>query len=120
MIVISVPQVWFPLEDHGVVIGGRPRKGKVFALPYIRPLHRRFAAARVFSSGELDRLFTAGGAAELLATAYVSPHFERAASRRGTWESRVVFLRGVLDRCEKIPVLKELTGVSILKAYRKR
>jgi SAM-dependent methyltransferase len=36
-----------------------------------------------------------------------------------SWESKVAFLRHVLDRCEHIPRLRAVTGVSMLKAYRK-
>jgi SAM-dependent methyltransferase len=119
IIVISVPQVWFPFENHGARIGNRPISGKIFGLPYVRPLHRKYALARIFSSADLDRLFVSEEV-ELLETRYASPQFERAAAREGTWESRFTFLRAVLDRGESVPVLQALTGVSMLKAYRKR
>ncbi len=118
VIVISVPQVWFPVENHGMKIGGHIFPRKIPGLPYLRPLHRKLAIARVFSSAGLDRLFLPLGT-ELLATAYAAPQFERAASHPGSWESRLAFLRGFLGRCEQIPVLRALTGVSLLKAYRK-
>ncbi len=117
-VVISVPQVWFPFENHGMRIGVRTFSGKIPLLPYIRPLHRKLSNARVFSSGEIDRLFLPNGM-ELLETSYASPQFERAAALAGTWESRFTFLRDFLDHCEKIPILRVLTGVSMLKAYRK-
>ena len=119
VIVISVPQVWFPFENHGARIGSRVFPGKIPLLPYVRPLHRKYSLARVFSSADMDRLFLSKDI-ELLGTGYASPQFERAAAREASWESKFVFLRDVLDRCEKIPVLRALTGVSILKAYRKR
>jgi SAM-dependent methyltransferase len=118
IIVVSVPQVWFPLENHGVRIGKNIYSGKVPVLPYIRPLHRKCSLARVFSSAEMDRLFLSRGM-ELLGTSYAPPQFERAAAREGSWESRLVFLKRIFDRCEKIPVLRVLAGVSMLKAYRK-
>ncbi len=118
VIVISVPQVWFPFENHGVHIGNRVFSRKIAILPYIRPLHRKWSLARVFSSAEMDRLFLPKGM-ELLGTSYASPQFERSAAQPNSWESRLVFLRDVLDRCERIPVLRAIAGVSMLKAYRK-
>jgi 2-polyprenyl-3-methyl-5-hydroxy-6-metoxy-1,4-benzoquinol methylase len=118
LVVISVPQVWFPFENHGARIGKRTYGGKIPLLPYIRPLHKKYSAARVFSSAEMDRLFLPRGM-ELLETSYASPQFERAAAKPDSWERRFMFLRDVLDWCERIPALRALTGVSMLKAYRK-
>lgn len=117
VVIISVPQVWFPFENHGIYLNGRTINQKIPLLPYIRPLHRKFATARVFSSGELDGIFISRGL-RLVETAYAAPQFERAAAGR-SWERNFVFLRGMLDRCERTPILRELTGVSILKAYQK-
>lgn len=119
VIVVSTPQVWFPFENHGARIGNRTYPCKIPFLPWFRPLHRKYSLARVFSADELDRLFLSEET-ELLGTTYASPQFERAAARNGSWESRLVFLRHVLDRCERIPIVRALTGVSLLKAYRKR
>jgi ubiquinone/menaquinone biosynthesis C-methylase UbiE len=119
IVVISVPQVWFPFENHGARVGDRIYSNKIPLLPYLRPLHRKYSLARVFSSAEMDDLFLSKEM-EVLGTSYASPQFERAAARETSWESKFVFLRDVLDRCEKIPVLRALTGVSMLKAYRKR
>ena len=119
VIVISVPQVWFPFENHGARVGDRVYSSKIPLLPYLRPLHRKYSLARVFSSGEMNELFLSKEM-ELLGTSYASPQFERAAMRATSWESKFVFLRDVLDRCERIPVLRALTGVSMLKTYRKR
>jgi 2-polyprenyl-3-methyl-5-hydroxy-6-metoxy-1,4-benzoquinol methylase len=118
VIVVSVPQVCFPFENHGVRIANRIYARKVPLLPYVRPLHRKWSLARVFSSSEMDRLFIPKGT-ELLATSYAAPQFERAAAQTDSWEASFAFLRPILDRCEKIPVLRALTGVSLLKAYRK-
>jgi SAM-dependent methyltransferase len=118
VIVISVPQVWFPFENHGVQIGTRFYGVKIPLLPYVRPLHRKYSVARVFSSTEMDRAFVSGGM-KLLGTSYASPQFERAAAQANSWEGKFSFLRGLLDRCENIPGLRALTGVSMLKAYQK-
>jgi len=119
IIVVSVPQVWFPFENHGARIGNRVFSCKIPLLPYVRPLHRKYSLARIFSSADMDRLFLSNEV-ELLGTGYASPQFERAAARQDSWESKFVFLRDVLERCERVPVLRALTGVSMLKAYRKR
>ncbi len=39
VIVVSVPQVWFPFENHGAQIGDKVYARKIPFLPYIRPLH---------------------------------------------------------------------------------
>jgi SAM-dependent methyltransferase len=118
VIVISVPQVWFPCENHGARIGHREYLGKIPLLPYLRPLHKKWSLARVFSSAEMDRLFLPAGM-EILGTAYAAPQFERAAANSDSWESKLVFLRAILDRCERIPLARALMGVSMLKAYRR-
>jgi len=118
VLIISVPQVWFPFENHGMRVGQTTYEGKIPLLPYVRPLHRKYSLARVFSSNQMDDLFLSQGLA-LLATAYVSPQFERAAANENSWESKLKFLRSLIERCENIPILRALTGVSMLKAYRK-
>jgi SAM-dependent methyltransferase len=118
VLVVSVPQPWFPIENHGIRWRGRNLERKIPLLPYIPPLHRRYALARVFSSSAMDRLFVTRGL-ELIATGYAAPQFERAGARAGSIESRIAFVRPLLERCETIPGLRALTGVSMLKAYRK-
>jgi SAM-dependent methyltransferase len=118
VVVISVPQAWFPFENHGMRIGKKLYPCKIPFLPYMRPLHRKYSLARIFSSADMDHLFLSRGM-ELLETAYASPQFERAAANSDSWESRLAFLRNALNACETIPVLRELTGVSMLKAYQK-
>jgi ubiquinone/menaquinone biosynthesis C-methylase UbiE len=115
-VAVSVPHVWFPVECHGMCVNGRMCHRKIPLLPYLRPLHRRWALARIFSSSEMDSLF---GALMPIATEYATPQFERVASSGNGWESKFRFLRKALDRCESVPVLRQLFGVSMLKAYRK-
>ena len=118
VIVVSVPQVWFPFENHGAQIGDKVYARKIPFLPYLRPLHRKWSLARVFSSAEMDRLFLSNGM-ELLGTSYATPQFERAGAQANAWERRFVFLRNMLNRCENTPGLRALVGVSMLKAYQK-
>ncbi|GMU80108.1 MAG: hypothetical protein AMXMBFR46_28930 [Acidimicrobiia bacterium] len=117
LIVVSTPQVWFPLETHGMRWRGREIEKKVPLLPYLRPLHRKLALARLFSSRELDRRFAAHGCTTL-ATGYAAPQFERQASGSKGWEARVRDIRPLLDACERIPGLRCIAGVSLLKAFR--
>jgi 2-polyprenyl-3-methyl-5-hydroxy-6-metoxy-1,4-benzoquinol methylase len=118
IIAVSVPHVWFPFENHGVQIGTRFYARKIPLLPYVRPLHRKYSVARVFSSAEMDRSFVSAGM-KLLGTSYASPQFERAAAQANSWEGKFSFLRGLLNRCENVPGIRALTGVSMLKAYQK-
>lgn len=93
VIVVSTPQVWFPFENHGARIGNRTYSFTIPLLRWVRPLHRKYSLARVFSSAEMDRLFLSQET-ELLGTSYATPQFERDATRDGSWESRLAFLRG--------------------------
>jgi ubiquinone/menaquinone biosynthesis C-methylase UbiE len=118
VLVVSVPHVLFPVENHGIRVGRYVFEGKIPFLPYLRPLHKMCSLARVFSSTEMDRLFIERKL-ELLETAYASPQFERAAANPSSWESKLAFLRPVLDKFESVPLLRALSGVSMLKAFRK-
>ncbi|MES2708322.1 MAG: class I SAM-dependent methyltransferase [Verrucomicrobiota bacterium] len=60
-LLITVPNRWFPFENHGARIGSRLWRGRVPLLPYFPWLHRRFAVARVFTVGDLDALFLPEG-----------------------------------------------------------
>jgi len=55
-LVLTVPNRWFPFENHGAQIG-RWRLGRVPLLTYLPFLHKRYALARVFSLKDLIRLF---------------------------------------------------------------
>ena len=51
---VTTPNRWFPFETHGPLIGGRRRKPWLApGLPRLRPLHRRWSDARVFTRREL-------------------------------------------------------------------
>lgn len=116
LIVISVPHDWFPIEAHGITIAGRGYHGKVPLLPYIRPLHRRWAMARIFSSQEMDALFPGFS---LLETGYAAPQIERSAANGREWARFATPLRGTLDALSTVPGIQRFVGVSMLKAYRK-
>ena len=118
LLVVSVPQIGFPIETHGMRVGRRIIDAKIPLLPWIRPLHRRIGLARVFRERELDSLFL-GRRLEAVDRGFAAPQFERAAAKMGSWESRVAFLRELLEWAERVPGLRRLVGVSMLKAYRK-
>ena len=60
-LVITVPNRWFPFENHGIRIGAWERHGRIPLLTYLPWLHRRISIARVFKAGDLDSLFLPHG-----------------------------------------------------------
>jgi SAM-dependent methyltransferase len=73
-LLITVPNRWFPFENHGAKIG--PFKmGRVPLLPYFRFLHRRFSLARVFTLRDLRNLLEPLGLT-LRGVDYAWPTFE--------------------------------------------
>ncbi len=79
-LLITVPNRWFPFENHGMRIGAREWAGRVPLLTYLPWLHRRFAIARVFSVRDLDSLFVARGLVRS-GVAYAWPTFEHRGNR---------------------------------------
>src|SRR5271170_40695 len=55
-LLITVPNRWFPCENHGATILGR-KFSRVPLITYLPPLHNAVAYARVYTVGALDRLF---------------------------------------------------------------
>lgn len=54
--ILTVPNRWFPFENHGAQIG-KWRLGRVPLLTYWPSLHAKYALARVFTLKDLVRLF---------------------------------------------------------------
>jgi SAM-dependent methyltransferase len=53
---VTTPNRWWPLEQHGWVIGNIRFHGVLFpGLTWLRPLHRRLSDASAFSGRELDK-----------------------------------------------------------------
>ena len=73
-LLLTVPNRWFPFENHGAKIGPL-QLGRVPLLPYFPFLHRRFALARVFTLRDLRRLFEPLGFS-LKCVDYAWPTFE--------------------------------------------
>jgi SAM-dependent methyltransferase len=80
-LLVTGPNRYFPLETHGVLIGGRRFSPLAFpGLPWIPPLHRRMADARSFTVRWLRARLCASGF-DLRAHDYIMPPFDR--SRAG-------------------------------------
>jgi SAM-dependent methyltransferase len=74
-LLITVPNRWFPFENHGARIGRWQWGGRVPLLPYWPWLHRRTALARVFRIRDLDSLFASRGL-QRTTVDYAWPTFE--------------------------------------------
>lgn len=73
-LLITVPNRWFPCENHGGTVFGH-RFGRLPLITYIPPVHHAVSAARVFTVRSLDRLFVAAGF-ERTAVGWLWPTFE--------------------------------------------
>jgi SAM-dependent methyltransferase len=109
-LLITVPNRWFPFENHGMQIGSWSC-GRVPLLTYLPWLHRRLAPARVFTVRDLDSLFVVEGLRRC-ATDYLWPTFEHG----GNPFQR--FLRptfGLMRRLERSPL--RMFGTSVVVKY---
>ena len=79
-LLVTVPNRWFPFENHGMRIGSWERQGRIPLLTYLPMLHRRFSLARVFKVRDLDLLFVTGGLRRV-AVDYAWPTFEHGGNR---------------------------------------
>lgn len=107
---LTCPNRGFPFETHWVFVGRRGLHGKYLPfLPYVRPLHRRWARARNFTPRDLDELLLPVGF-ERVAVDYVMPPFDN-------WRFGTRFLKPLTDRLGRT-ALRRL-GVSVAGVYRK-
>lgn len=74
-LLITVPNRWFPFENHGARLGRWHWGGRVPLLTYWPWLHRQTAVARVFRIRDLDSLFATQGL-QRTAVDYAWPTFE--------------------------------------------
>jgi SAM-dependent methyltransferase len=74
-LLISVPNRWFPFENHGLRLGKWEKGCRVPLLTYWPWLHRKLALARVFTVRDLDRWFVPQGL-KRTEVDYVWPTFE--------------------------------------------
>jgi len=109
---ITCPNRLFPFETHGIWWRGEEKGGRYPLLPYIPPLHNRFALARVFTANDLQRLLLPRGFSRL-SLDYAYPTFERG-NRLGRLARP---LKGLMRKLEYSPLRR--FGVSIVTSYQK-
>lgn len=110
-LVITVPNRWFPFENHGIQIGSWERHGRIPLLPYLPWLHRRISIARVFKASDLDALFLPHGL-HRAGLGYAWPTFEHP----GNFLQPVLKpLFGVMRAMERSPL--RMFGSSVIVRY---
>jgi SAM-dependent methyltransferase len=112
-LLITVPNRWFPCENHGGVILGR-RFGRLPLVTYLPPLHDAVADARVFTVGSLDRLF-GGVGFERTAVGWLWPTFEHEGNPMQRYIRRLFPLMRTLEHS---PIA--FLGTSIVARFTKR
>jgi SAM-dependent methyltransferase len=112
-LLITVPNRWFPFENHGMRIGNWSC-GRVPLLTYIPWLHRRIALARVFTVRALDSLFAKGGLIRA-AVDYAWPTFEH---NGNPFQRYLKPLFGFMRTMEDSPF--RMFGTSIVVKYIRR
>ena len=110
-LLITVPNRWFPFENHGMKIGDRHVGSRVPLLPYLPWLHRRFALARVFKVSDLDSLFVPAGLTRTHAD-YLWPTFEHGGNR---FQPMLRPLFGLMRAMEESPL--RMFGSSVVVRY---
>jgi len=113
-LIITVPNRWFPCENHGMSIG-EMEFGRVPLLTYFPSLHRRWANARVFRVKDIDNLLLPLGFRRV-ATDYLWPTFEHGGNR---FQSLLKPLFGAMRIMEKSPMWLRMFGTSIIVKYTK-
>lgn len=111
---ITVPNRWFPFENHGMKIGGREFARRIPLLPYVPLLHDRLSLARVFTVRTLDRLFLANGFSRV-ALDYLWPTFEHGGN---ALQPMLKPLFGLMRKMETTPL--RWLGTSIVARYVRR
>jgi SAM-dependent methyltransferase len=110
-LLITVPNRWFPFENHGIRIGSSRWDGRVPLLTYVPWLHRRLSLARVFTVSNLNSLFAAKGL-KCAAVDYAWPTFEHGGNR---FQPYLKPLFGLMRRMEQSPL--RMFGSSVIVKY---
>ncbi len=110
-LVITVPNRWFPFENHGMRIGKWEHQARIPLPTYAPFLHRRFSLARVFKASDLDSLFVPHGM-KRVALDYAWPTFEHGGNRL---QPLLKPLFGVMRALEKSPL--RMFGSSVIVRY---
>lgn len=112
-LLITVPNRWFPFENHGMRIRSRNFGSRIPLLPYVPWLHSRLALARVFTARRLDSLFLANGL-NRTGLDYAWPTFEHGGNR---FQRYLRPLFGLMRRLEESPF--RVFGSSVIVRYTK-
>jgi len=110
-LLITVPNRWFPFENHGIRIGSWQKHGRIPLLPYLPWLHRRWAMARVFTVRNLDSLFVPKGLTRV-AVDYAWPTFEHSGN---PFQGALRPLFGLMRTMESSPL--RMFGSSVITRY---
>jgi SAM-dependent methyltransferase len=110
-LLITVPNRWFPFENHGARIGHWQLGGRIPLLTYWPWLHRRIALARVFRVRDLDSLFAARGL-QRTALDYAWPTFEHGGN---PFQPLLKPLLGLMRKAEESPL--RMFGSSVIVRY---
>ena len=109
-LLITVPNRWFPSENHGMKVGSWVC-GRVPLLTYWPWLHRRLALARVFTVRDLDSLFATKGL-KRCAVDYLWPTFEHGGN---PLQRFLKPLFGLMRKLENSPF--RMFGTSVIVKY---
>lgn len=112
-LLITVPNRWFPFENHGIRIGSWEKGGRIPLITYWPWLHRRLAIARVFTVADLDRLFTPLGLKRSTVD-YAWPTFEHGGN---PFQHYLRPLFGLMRKMENSPA--RMFGSSVIVRYSK-
>ncbi len=110
-LVITVPNRWFPFENHGMRVGGKRIDGRIPLLTYLPWLHRRWSLARVFTVRDLDFLFLQDGLTRV-GVDYAWPTFEHGGNR---FQHYLKPLFGLMRKMEGSPL--KMFGSSVIARY---
>lgn len=113
-LLITVPNRWFPFENHGMRIGSWEYHGRIPLLPYLPWLHRKASLARVFKASDLDQLFVTRGL-QRTGLDYAWPTFEHGGNR---FQPLLKPLFGVMRNAESSPF--KMFGSSVIVCYLKK
>lgn len=114
-LLLTVPNRWFPCENHGADIGKFISVNRAPFLTYFPPLHRKWSRARVFRVSDLDKLFLPLGM-KRTAIDYLWPTFEHGGNR---FQSLLKPLFQTMRAMEKTPLPLRMFGTSLSARYLK-
>ena len=109
-LLLTTPNRWFPIEQHGWLRRGRRRPGwQAPGLTWVRPIHRRYSDAATFTPRELDGLICPTGF-ERSGLRYMMPPLDGHAAVGAA-------ARPVLDLLRATPL--RVVGQTLVMAYRR-